>query len=182
MSGIAIGRELIAAEPQNLDFKAHLATAVDDLAGIVRDQGQYPAARLLFQEAEGLCLELVESDPERLEYRLKLLQTRFNEAALERAASDFLNAARIFGQLHDQLRSLEREGRLEPGRVVFTSTEALKEEIAFCEAAPRALADLKFARTQPIDRAARLLLLRAGLRPAWMTRSSSLPQSRPCAG
>jgi len=37
----------------------------------------------------------------------------------------------------------------------------LKSEIAFCEAAPRALSDLGFASSQPVVVAARLLLLRA---------------------
>ena len=40
MSAIAIGRDLMKLEPRNLDFKYHLAIALDDLAGVVRDQGE----------------------------------------------------------------------------------------------------------------------------------------------
>ncbi len=161
LSAIAIGRELVAAEPQNLEFKLHLSIALDDLAGIVRDQRQFAAARPLFHEAETLFSELAESDPDRLEIRLRLLHTRLHEASLEREAHEFPAAAGFLRQAREQLLSLEREGRLERGRVEFTSSEALKEEIAFCEAVPRALADLTYVRSEPIARAARLLLLRA---------------------
>ena len=158
---IAIGRELLQREPLNLDFKAHLATAIDDLAGVVRDQGDLDAARRIFQEAETLCEELVESDSDNLQYRTRLIHTQTHRAAVERELSEFNSAAEIYQTALDHLRRLEREGRLERGRSSNIDAATLESEIAYCEAAPRALIDVGFARSRPPALAARLLLLRA---------------------
>ena len=61
---IAIGRQVLLDEPGSLPFKAHLGLGLDDLAGVARSQGKIDEARKLFQEAEQLYSELVESDPE----------------------------------------------------------------------------------------------------------------------
>jgi len=160
-NAIDIGRKLLLAEPGNFAFKSHLSTALDDLAGVVKDQHEFDAARQLFQEAARLFAELVGSDPERLDSRLALLHTQLRRASLERDDSQFSKAAEVFRGALEQLLWLQREGRLEGGRVSFTDERTLKSEIAFCEAAPRALTDLDFARSQPVVVAARLLLLRA---------------------
>ncbi len=149
LSAIAIGRDLQASEPDNLEFKSHLALALDDLAGVIQEQGQLPSARQLFQEAAGLFQELVASDSERLEYRLNLLQTPFKLASLERDDGQFETAAGLFRGILDRLLQLEREGRLERGRILFTTSKALRDEVAFCETAPRALTDFEFARRSP---------------------------------
>jgi tetratricopeptide (TPR) repeat protein len=161
LSAIAIGRDLVAAEPDNLDYRFHLAIALDDLAGIVQDQRQIPPSRQLFQEAARLFRGVVESDSEPLDYRLRLLTTDFRLASLERDDGRFDTAARLFREILDRFLRLEREGQFERGRVLFTSSKALQSEIAFCEAAPRALLDFQFARSRPPVLAARLLRFRA---------------------
>jgi tRNA A-37 threonylcarbamoyl transferase component Bud32/tetratricopeptide (TPR) repeat protein len=161
LDAIAIDRTLLAAEPLNFAFKSHLATALDDLAGVVKDQREFPLARQHFQEAERLFAELVESDPDRREYRLTLLHTTWNRAMLERDDSQFAQAAQYFRLALDQLLKLEREGRLVERGDSYANSAALQREIAFCEAAPTALADLDFARSQPVLLAARLLIFRA---------------------
>jgi hypothetical protein len=80
---------------------------------------------------------------------------------MERDLSQFASAAEIYRAAFDHLHRLKREGRLEGGRVTFIDSKTLENEIAFCEAAPRALGDLDFARSQRVVVAARLLLLRA---------------------
>jgi tetratricopeptide (TPR) repeat protein len=160
-SAIDIGRSLLLADPGNFAFKSHLSTALDDLAGVLKEEGELDSARQLFQEAGRLFAELVESDPERLESRLALLHTQLRLAGLERDNSQFAKAAEIFHGAAARLESLQREGRLEGSRISFTSPRELTSEIAFCEAAPRALRDFEFARSQPVGVAARLLRLRA---------------------
>jgi eukaryotic-like serine/threonine-protein kinase len=161
LSAIAIGRDLVAAEPDTLEFKFHLAIALDDLAGVVHSQRQIPPARNLFEEAARLFQEVVESDSEPLEYRMRLLHTKFNLASLERDDGQFDTAAALFRKLHDQFVQLEREGQFEHGRIPFTNRKALQGEVAFCETAQRALANIQFARSQPPVLAARLLRFRA---------------------
>ena len=158
---ITIGRELVDLEPRNFDFKSHLSTAIDDLAGVVRDQRDFESARQLFQEADRLFTELVESDPDHLQSRIALLHTQMRRAGMERDLSQFSLAAKLYRAVLNDLRRLEREGRLEDGRVSFIDSKTLENEIVFCEAAPRALTDLDFARSRPVVVATRLLLLRA---------------------
>ena len=40
-NAITIGRELVQLEPLNFDFKSNLAIALDDLAGVVRNQRDF---------------------------------------------------------------------------------------------------------------------------------------------
>ncbi len=161
LSAITIGRELVDLEPRNFDFKSHLSIAIDDLAGVVRDQRDFESARRLFQEAERLFAELVESDPDHLQSRKALLHTQLRRAGMERDLSQFASGAKLFRAALDHLHMLEREGTLEGGRVSFTDSKTLENEIEFCEAAPKALVDLDFACSKPVVVATRLLLYRA---------------------
>jgi tetratricopeptide (TPR) repeat protein len=137
LSAIKIGRALVDLEPLNFDFKSHLSIAIDDLAGVVKDQRDFESARRLFQEAESLFAELVESDPDHLHSRTALILTQIRRATMEKNLSRFKLAAEIYRTALDHLRRLEREGRLEGGRVSFTDTKTLEKEIAFCEAGNR---------------------------------------------
>ena len=161
LSAITIGRELLNVEPLNFDFKSHLSIALDDLAGVVRDQRDFDSARRIFREAEETFAALVEADPDHLHSRTALIHTQLRRAAMERDLSQFTVAADLYRVALERLRTLEREGRLESGRVTFTDSKTLENEIAYCEAAPRALVDLDFARSKPVVVATRLLLCRA---------------------
>ena len=158
---ITIGRELLEDEPNNYEFKTHLSIALDDLAGVAKNEGRFEEARQLLGEAEQLFTELVQSDPEHLESQIALCHTQLHFAILERDASRFAMAAGRFRRVRDRLRQLEREGRLEGRRASFMDDRVLAIETTFCEAAPRALLDLDFARSQPPVVAAKLLLLHA---------------------
>ena len=159
LKAIAIGRDILKAEADNFEFKTHLSIALDDLAGVAKNQGAFGEARQLFAEAERLFAELVKADPEHLESRLALLHTQLNMAVLEREQCRFEKAAEGFLLVRDRLLRLDREGRLEGRRGLFTNFRVLKIEIAVCEAAPRAVRDFEFARSQPPVVAARLLLI-----------------------
>jgi tetratricopeptide (TPR) repeat protein len=131
---IDIGAKLLAAEPDNFEFKTHLATALDDLAQVSQSQGRLDEARQRFGKAEQLFGELVEADPEHLESRLSLLHTQWNRAALERDQAHFAEAARRFRGVRDQAARLRREGRLEGRSAHFVDDHALAIEIQTCEA------------------------------------------------
>jgi eukaryotic-like serine/threonine-protein kinase len=158
---IAIGRQVLLDEPGSLPFKAHLGLGLDDLAGVARSQGKIDEARKLFQEAEQLNSELVESDPELRESRFTLLHTRFNQAKMEEGELRFSRAAELWRRIRDQLRQLQRDGLLEGRTDRSTNPSVVAAELAYCEAAPTAIKDLDFARSQPALVSARLLLLHA---------------------
>jgi len=161
LRAISIGRQILTDEPGNSPFKEHLGVALDDLAGVARDQHQPGEARQLFREAQRLFSELVQADPQHFESRSKQLHTQLNLARLEEHEAHFAQAAELFRTILDQVNRLKRAGRLEDRHDAYADTRALTTEIAFCEAAPRALADTDFARSQPVIVSARLLLLKA---------------------
>ena len=113
---ITIGRELLGLEPLNSEFKSNLAIALDDLAGVVRDQREFESARRLFQEAEEVFAELVKSDPDHLQYRTRLLHTQLHRAAMERDLGQFTPAAgaRCLGQLTNELNAGRWPDLLQP--------------------------------------------------------------------
>jgi tetratricopeptide (TPR) repeat protein/predicted Ser/Thr protein kinase len=161
LRAMAIARQVLADEPGNATFKANLGVALDDLAGVALDQREPGEARDLYRQAEQLFLQLVEADPEHFESLSKLLRTRYNVARLEEAESHYPQAGALFRTVLEEVSRLKRAGRLEDRRDAFANTKTLANEVAFCEAAPRALADMDFVRSQPAAVAARLLLLKA---------------------
>jgi tetratricopeptide (TPR) repeat protein len=160
-TAISISRQVANNDPSNATFRANLGVALDDLAGVARDQHQHAEARRLFQEAQQLFAEQAQADPENNEAQSRLFHTQFHLASLEEGESNFAQAAELFRTVLGEVSRLKRAGRLEDRRDPYANTRALTTEIAVCDAAPRALADLDFACSQPPPVAARLLLLKA---------------------
>jgi tetratricopeptide (TPR) repeat protein len=159
LKAITIERELVALEPANADFKAHLSTALDDLAGVAHSQRRYAEARGLFDEAVRIRSELAAADRENVDAQSALLHTEWAMARLDRDEAHYAQAAERLRSVLRRFQALERQGQLEGARSLFESARTLKGEIAVCEAAPRALEDFDFARSQPAPIAAWLLLL-----------------------
>jgi eukaryotic-like serine/threonine-protein kinase len=162
LKAIKIGEQLVEADRGNTEFKTHLAIALVDLADISHTLGSLAEARDLYRQAGQLWEALVEADPEDLEAQLRLVQARFRFARLERDDGNFEQAAAGFRQAFNRLSKLDHEGRLD-GRPSYKISlmSALKEELAYSEAAPQALRDIASVKSQPAVRAARLLRLRA---------------------
>ena len=112
LKAIAIGHEVLAADPGNFIFKRHLATAADDLAGVAQSQGQIAEARALFEEAQRLLAEQVEADPEDLESQFRLVRVELRLARLERDDLQFARAAELFGQALEGRQRLNQKSAL----------------------------------------------------------------------
>jgi tetratricopeptide (TPR) repeat protein len=135
---IALGRDLLKGEPGRASIRHQLAIALNDLGGVAYHEGALAEARPLFQESERLFYELVEADPESLETRFWHIHAKFDLAKLEKDDSQFTRAAGMFRDIREQLRSLEREGKLhqrETGTPYFERIELVEAEINACEAA-----------------------------------------------
>jgi tetratricopeptide (TPR) repeat protein len=161
LTAIKIGEELLQHRPDSFPYKTHLAIALDDLGGIARDQGAIPEARQRFERAVVLFSELVQSDPENLETRIWVMHTQLHLGRLEADQLQFEAAAELYRTVLDQANQLSSDGRLDGRRDASLSPRALTADLAACKAAPRALADVEFARSQRPVVAARLLVLRA---------------------
>jgi tetratricopeptide (TPR) repeat protein len=162
VNAIKLGQEIVAAEPGNREFKTHLALALGDLADICYQIGTNDEARPLYRQSLELWQALVESDPEDLQTQLRLVQSQSHAARPDRDAAQFEQAAALLRPALTRLRKLDQEGRLE-GRPSYKISlmKQLNEELAYSEAAPQVLRDMASVRTQPVARAARLLLLRS---------------------
>jgi tetratricopeptide (TPR) repeat protein len=110
---IAIGRDLVDADAGSDRFTYNLAIALDDLAGVARTQGLATEARGRFDEAKRLFASLVDRDLENLDYRIHLLHTLHHIAVLERDEENYEAARTILIRIRDEVRVLNREGRLE---------------------------------------------------------------------
>ena len=80
---IVLGRKLLLADPANRDVKLHLALALDDQAMTLRRLGRLEEAGPLSRQAEQLFIELVQTDPEDIDNRMRLLQTQFHCGCIE---------------------------------------------------------------------------------------------------
>jgi tetratricopeptide (TPR) repeat protein len=181
LKAIAIGHEVLAADPDNFIFKRHLATAVDDLAGVAQSQGQIAEARALFEEALRLLTEQAEADLEDLESQFRLIRVVLRLARLERDELQFDRAAALFSRALEERQRLNQKthsGGTEAPR--NQEIDLLKTEIAVCAVAPRALADLEFARARPPAEACLLLMIRfrtmaaQGRRPECLATAAAL--------
>ncbi len=129
---IEIGRKLIKAEPGNEPFTSHLAIALDDLAGVEKTEGQTDLARSLYGQAEQLFARLAAADPENLEWRMKLLVTRYHIALVDWDTARYQAARDVLVGIRDELRALNRDGRLEGRRGLFTDERSLELLIEAC--------------------------------------------------
>ncbi len=163
LRAIDLNREILAIEPLDFGYKTDLAVALEDLAGVESRRGQAGTARALFHEAEQLFGELAETDPENLRTRLRLARTENNGAALERAQGRYEEAARLIRRALAHLTRLAGEGRLDDRPdIKFNDINKLRDDLAFCEAAPLALkidSDATLG-SLPVREAARLLAVR----------------------
>ena len=162
LRAIALGREVLAAHPDDANSRENLAVALDDLGGISATLGDPGGACALLLEAEQLFGELIEADPENVELQIKLALSRCKLGALECDEGRYDRAEEHYRRAVDHLLRLEGEGRIghhwEYGRWSFAG---LKEDLAYCRAAPGALESLDAARDHPPPLARRLLLLHA---------------------
>ena len=159
---IAIARPLWQEKPKDLTHKTHLALALLDSAILEIERRAYAAARPPIAEAERLYVELAEADPEDREAQVWLVHARYHFGRLERDEEHFGPASQLFRQALDHLERLDREGKLE-GRPAFKyrHMRVLKQDVAFCSAAPHVLEDPSVALSQPPHVTVNLLRLRA---------------------
>jgi tetratricopeptide (TPR) repeat protein len=171
LRAIKIGEALLEQWPESFPYKTHLAIAIDDLAGVARDQGEIAEARQRFSASKRLFSELLRSDPDNVETRFWLIHIQLHLARLEADQSRFGAAAELYRTALDQVNRLKNDGRLEGRHDPNVNPRVVATELAVVEAAPRALEDVSYAVAQPAVVAARLLLLRA-TRPAHASKDS----------
>jgi tetratricopeptide (TPR) repeat protein len=157
---IALGRKRVAADPGDEPNTLALQAALNNLAKLEGDHHELARARALQQEASALLIGMAEADPEDIEKQIRAIVDSYNRIVIERDGGHYSEAAELVRATLDRLSRLKREGRLEgQPRYGVELIDELTDELAYCEAAPHAIADLEFARSR---RSARI---RRGPRP-----------------
>ena len=164
VKAIDLGREVLKAEPANPEFKRHLGLALDDLAMTLRRLGQISEAGPPEQQAEQLCAELAEADPDDLGDQLRLIQTRLNRGRIEMDLFQLATATALLQSARDGLMRLDRDGKLDGRpRARARLLREIEGEQAACQALIASPADLNALRSRSLPDACRLLRIRAGM-------------------
>jgi tetratricopeptide (TPR) repeat protein len=163
LKAVSLGTEVVAAEPANVEYKLHLALALDDLAMTQRRLGQLDEAFRRSRQSVQLFSELVAADPEDVDNQVRLVQTRFNLGDLEMDRIELSASAADLKIAFDGFMKLDREGKLD-GRPRDRQQlkPAFESELAMCESLASGF-DLAAARSRRPGEAARLLRIRAGV-------------------
>jgi serine/threonine protein kinase len=164
VKAVDLSRELLLAEPTNLDVKLHLALALDDQGMTLWRLGLLEEAAPLERQAEQLFSQLVDADPEDLDNQLRLHQTEYNRGCLEMDRLEVEAAKVLLRRARDGLGTLEREGKLDGrSRDRTQLLDTFKDGLAACEAIAASPGDLKELNSTGSPEACRLLRFRAGL-------------------
>ena len=161
---IGLGQALISADPANVDVKLHLALALDDQAVTLRRLGLFEEAGPLLREAEQHFTDLLRTDPEDIDNRMRLHQTQYHVGCLEMDQLK-VDAARVhLRQACDGITTLDREGMLEGRpREKDQLLPSFLSELAACDAVAATPANLKTLRLAARAGSYRLLRIHFGL-------------------
>jgi tetratricopeptide (TPR) repeat protein len=110
---VKLGEELLRADPTNLDVKLHLALALDDQAMTLSRLGLLEDAAPLAKDAERYFSDLVKTDPDDVDNRVRLYQTQYHLGCVEMDRLKVTTAAVHLGNALDGLTALDREGKLD---------------------------------------------------------------------
>ena len=139
-----------------------LQAALNNLARLESAQHNMQLARSLRAESSAILSGIAEADPEDVDKQLRVIVDSYNRILFERDDGNFHEALALIRPTLARLKSLKQAGKLE-GQPIYGKEfiEELTDELAYCDAAPRALTDLEFARSRSLELACRLLELRA---------------------
>jgi hypothetical protein len=166
LEAIAVGRQLEGAATGRLAHQATLTVSLNNLVEHAIRAGRSAEVRLLIEEAERRASALAAADPDNVDYQILFAEAQASAAGVEAANDQFAAAAAQLWPALERLKRLKREGKLEgqPNYGV-QYIQNWATDLAYFEGAPRALADIAFARSQPPEVAIRLLRLRARVLP-----------------
>ena len=133
LKAIAIGRASMTAHPTDLETKTHLATALNDLGGVLHNQRDLAGAEPLHAEAEKLFTDLADADPENADSQFALIHAQYDHARLQRDLSRFSEAAATYRRALNSLSRLSGDRVSAHAPVDFLRAEILQRDLADCE-------------------------------------------------
>ena len=164
VKAVDLSRELLLAEPANLDVKLHLALALDDQGMTLWRLGLLEEGAPLERQAEQLFSQLVEADTDDVDNLLRLHQTQYHRGSLQMDQLQVDAATVQLRHAFDGLSALDSEGKLDGRPRDRTQLlQRFKDGLAACEAIAAAPGDLKGLNSTKPPETYRLMRIRAGL-------------------
>jgi tetratricopeptide (TPR) repeat protein len=134
---IHVGRESLKLHPTDVPTLLHLATALNDLAGVLHGRHDLQGAIPPYAEAEVLLAGLAEADPENVETRFMLSHAQYDHARVQKDLGRFADAATAYRRAIASLRKFPAERQPMFASVEFMQLDVLERALAECERAGR---------------------------------------------
>jgi eukaryotic-like serine/threonine-protein kinase len=158
---IAIARGLVAEEPDSIANQAALVLSLINCGEYSLRAGHPDEAGPLVREALQIANQLAKADPDVVSHQLHALEAQAVISGIEMAEGRYPEAAGLIRPAIERLQKLKDEGKLEGQPNYVRYIQYWKGNLAYYEAAPRALKDLASVRSQPPEMAIKLLRFRA---------------------
>jgi tetratricopeptide (TPR) repeat protein len=151
----------VAADPACFRTRRDLAAAFQRLGVLSSDLGELVAARGYYRQAQAGFKALVALDPLNVMAQADVAANCNNFGRLAVRENDFPQAISWFERATAILEPLEAAGKLRGQPAYQGWLQHIRQQLAFCRAAGRAIDDLDFALAQPPELVAELLIARA---------------------
>jgi Flp pilus assembly protein TadD len=155
-----ISLKLAQADPTNAQAQRDLSVSYNKLGDVNLQLGNVPAAREAYQKGLDIFLKLVQADPTNAEAQSDLAYSLLKRGLVEKSADDCPAAAKRLEQSVGILTKLDQEGKIANQPLNQGWLKSGKWQLQLCNAAPRAIDDLKFLLAQPKDMVPELLAIR----------------------
>jgi tetratricopeptide (TPR) repeat protein len=152
--GLEISERLAKADPQNAQAQRDRSISYDNLGDVQLRLGDSKAALDSYRQGLAVRERLAKADPLSAQAQRDLLVSYFKLGSLSQQTFDFQEAAEWYG------KALAIPKQLPKPEFFKQEVKILEDRLRFCQDAPKAVADLDFARKQPPDQAAALLDVR----------------------
>jgi serine/threonine protein kinase len=146
---LGIRRKLAEADPDNAVGRRDVALSCINVGDVALRLGDAPGARDAYREALGIHQQLADVNPASARAQTDLGISHHKLGWCQQRDLQFEEAAACYGRALDVFRRLEQAGKLQGQPQFARQQQLLKQRIAFCQAAPRAIAYLDFALKQP---------------------------------
>jgi serine/threonine-protein kinase len=158
--GLEVARRLAEADPASAVAQRDLSISYNKVGNAALRLGDTRAAGDAYRKALGIRRRLAEADPDSAQAQTDLAVSHYKLGQWHQQELQFPEAAACYASSLEVLHRLEQAGKLQ-GQPQFAAWQkAFRQDLAFCQAAQRAVADLDFALKQPPALVPRLLDVR----------------------
>jgi serine/threonine-protein kinase len=156
---VVLFEKLIAENYRESEFWQLVSGAYNNLGGAGLALGDALSARAAFEKSLAICRKAAQTTPGDIPVQIQLARTSGELGGVELANYEPEKAREWYEKARTLLRTLEKAGKISPAEHADW-LKGLEDNITFCRAAEKAIAESDFALKQPADQVHRLLVMR----------------------